>query len=291
MLEEDVPKSTESDPKALIREINELKRVNQNLKRDLWKLEKKPTTLVSAVLLSIGLFCLVFSTLHSSLPLSFIGLSLTFWGGLLLYIKPTKYVKEKLLDQTATSSLVTINQLLKRLNINGKAVYLPPKYLKDLKDGQVFLSNEKNIIIPPINDPVQETSLHNNPEALYLTAPGLSLANLYEDELKETFIRADLKYLQDNLRKLFVEDLEIAEDLEVEVRDNRVRVLIKGCIYKDLHEEIEKLESTHQSLGCPLCSSLAIAISRTTGKPVIIDENKTSPDDNTIEVHYLILEG
>jgi len=82
---------------------------------------------VAYALLFSGAIALITSVFYSSSILAFIGLGLTFWGALLLYIKPVKHVKASLLDSTVISSLRSVDQMIKDLNYKGKAIYLPPR--------------------------------------------------------------------------------------------------------------------------------------------------------------------
>jgi len=245
---------------------------------------------VAYVLLLSGAIALVTSIFYSSSILAFTGLGLTFWGALLLYIKPTKYVKSSLLDSTTISSLRTIDQIITDLNYKGKAIYLSPRYLKDLKSGKVFIPSKKGIVIPPVEDVAEEKVFLENPKGMCLTPPGLGLANLYENELRKDFTKVDLNYLQNNLPKLFIEDLEIAENLEINVESDRIRAKITGSINKDLCNDARKLPNICGSLGCPICSSIAIALTRTTGKPVIIEKTEVPKDGETIEANFRLLE-
>ena len=118
----------------------------------------------------------------------------------------------------------------------------------------------------------------------------MGLVNLFENELGTNFAKVDLKYLQNNLPKLFIEGLEIAEDFEMNVQSKIVHVRITGSIYNDSCREVRKLPNVCNSIGCPLCSSVACALTRATGKPVIIEKNQPSKDGKTIEAYYKILE-
>jgi len=251
---------------------------------------RKPSEMVAYTLLLLGASALVISILYSSSILAFIGLGLTFWGALLLYIKPTKYVKASLLDSTALSSLKTIDHIITDLNYRGKAIYLPPKYPRSLKSGTVFIPSEKELVVPPAEEVAKEKVFLENPRGICLTPPGLGLVNLYEKELRKEFAKVDLRYLQNNLPKLFIEDLEIAEGLEISNEGNMIQVKITGSIYKNSCEEARKLSNVCNSLGCPLCSSIAIVLARATGKPIIIEKTQPFEDDKTIEAYYRIIE-
>jgi len=276
--------------KQLIKRIQRLESEKEALRHEPRKHKRSPSETVAYILMLSGIITLVTSIMYSSSILAFIGLGLTFWGALLLFIKPTKYVKANLLDSTALSSLKTIDQIITDLNYKGKAIYLPPRYLKETKGGTVFIPSKKDLIIPPAEEVAEEKVFLKNPQGICLTPPGLSLANLYEKELGKDFAKLDLNYLQNNLPKLFIEDLEMAEDLEINIEDNMIQVKITRSIYKDLCNEVRKLPKICGSLGCPLCSSIAIVLTRATGKAVIIEKTEVPKDGKTIEAYYGIIE-
>jgi len=243
--------------------------------------------ITGGILLLVGTIALTSSILYESSILAYIGLGLTLWGALLLFIKPTKYVKSKLLNSMTVSPLTTIHQMMKALNYKGKGVYLPPQYLKEYKGGTLFIPSERGITIPPLGE-VAEGRASINPQGIFLTPPGLSLANLYEDELEKHFAEVDLLYLQNNLPKLFIEALKIAEDFEMGMEGNMIHAKITGTICGELCREARKIPNIC-SLGCPLCSSIACALTRATGKPVVIENNQLSADGKVIEAYYRTL--
>ena len=136
----------------------------------------------------------------------------------------------------------------------------------------------------------EEKAFVDNPRGLCLTPPGLNLANLYENELKKDFVKADVDYLQKKLPKLLVEELEVAQNFEIYIEDDVVEVRITDSIYKNLCREVRKLTTVSNSIGCPLCSSIAITIARSTGKPVVIEKNDVSEDGKIIDARYQIIE-
>lgn len=268
-----------------------------------------PTRLVSWFLLALGLIALALSIIYASSILAFIGLGLTFWGALTLYIASEKYVKQTLLDSTITSSLANLNQILTELKYQGKAIYLPPKYLKDFETSKVYISKNKNTKLPTPEEIQQQDKIFlKNPEAALIIPPGFSLSKLFEKTLGTTFTKVDSEYIQQNLPKLFIEDLEIAEDLEIRIEPHKVarkiadsasvtqlkndiiHVKITNSIYKDMCEEARKLPHTCGTIGCPLCSAIACALTKATGKPIIIEKIQSSEDDKIIEANYRVLE-
>jgi len=277
-------------PKTKVETIQQLKRENEALRHELWKHKRKPSGKIGYILLFSGVIAMAWSVIYTSYVPAFIGISLTFWGALLLFIKPAKYVKASLLESTAISTFTNINKIIANMNYKGKGIYLPPKYFKGFKSGKVFIPTKEKITIPPIEEIAQEKVFLENPKGICLTPSGLDLTNLFEEELGTDFTESNLEYLQNNLPKLFIEGLEIAETFEMKKRKNNIHVIISNSIYNDFCSKARKLtKKACSSFACPLCSSIACALTRVTGKPVIIKKNTVSADRKTMHAYYQIL--
>ena len=259
-----------------------------------------PTRLVSWFLLALGLIALAFSIIYTSSILAFIGLGLTFWGALTLYITTEKYVKEILLNSTLLPTLANMDKILTELGYQGKAVYLPPKYLKDPETSKVYIPKNKNTRLPTPEEIQQkeDKTFLKNPEAALITPPGISLSKLLEQTLGTSFTKVKLENLQKNLSKLFIEDLEIAENLEIQTKPteaaqkvaNTIQVKITNSIYDGVCKEARKLTHICGSIGCPICSAIACAIAKASGKPVTIEKTESTEDGKVIEAFYRIIE-
>jgi hypothetical protein len=283
---------TENRVQALIERVQKLENEKEALRLKLWRQKGLPSAKIAYAFLFLGGTTLILSIIHVSTILAFIGLTLSLWGGLFLFIKPVRFVRPSLIDSTAISSLTTIDRLVKDLDYKGKAVHLPPLpyFLKGYKGGTVYIHSTKNRILPPVEEIGDEKIFVKNPKGICLVPPGLGLVNLYEEELGKDFIQVDLEYLQEALPKLFITSLEIASDLEIKKKDNLIYVKITGSVFKDLCKEVKKLGNVCNSFGCPLCSSIACALTRALGKPIIIEKTEVSPDGNVIEAYYSTIE-
>lgn len=250
------------------------------------------TKIIYSILIAMGAIALTFSIIYSSSILAFIGLGLTFLGIILAYIQTEEYVKRKLLDATTLAPLLTLNKVMQELQYEGKAVYLPPKYFKDQEENRVYIPKQKDGQIPtPEQIQEQENKLFiKNPNGLLLTPPGAELTKLFEKILETTFTRIDLRHLQQIMPKLFIEDLEIAQNLKIETKDNRILVEIKNSVYKNLNKEVMKLKNLYPSIGCPLVSAFACTLARATGKPIVIEKQQTREEGKVIEIEYRIVE-
>lgn len=107
--------------------------------------------------------------------------------------------------------------------------------------------------------------------------------------------------------KLFVEDLEIAENLEIEILPGyvpasesdlssfvqaeyyRVHVRVTDPICREICEESNRPVRICGKIGCPICSSIGCALTKATGAPVIIESALASRGEKTVEVTYCIL--
>ena len=270
-----------------------LKKESENRKsaRTQLKLKLSLTKITSLTLFGTGIAAFIASLLYSSSTLAFIGLGLTFWGAIFLYTGTEKYIKEALLDKTTSPSLVTLNQMIAELGYKGQAVYLPPKYLKDFESSKVFIAKQERTKLPTPKQiqKEEERMFVTNPEGILLTPPGADLTKLFEETLDTSLTKADLQYLEGTMPRLLVEDLEIAENLEIEAKKSKVYVKIENSIYTNMHIEAEKLPNVRGSIGCPICSAIACAIAKAAGKPTIIERVQTSEDGRTISIEYRLL--
>jgi hypothetical protein len=270
----------------------------------------KPTTLAMVTMLLLGAISLIAAISYDSLPLAFIGLGLAFWGAILLYIRPEEYTKKALLEAALSPSLITLNQMIQELGYKGDTTYLPPKYFKNPETTKLYISKYKNGTLPTPEQTqlYEDQHITRTTQGMLLTPPGIQLAELLEKSLGKSFTRTDLKNLQQNLPKLFMENLEIAENLELQAendttqnkedhqaspaqtKNTTIHAKITRPIYGTTLKEAEEPSQTAAPIGCPVCSAIAIAITKATGKPVRITETKSSEDINTVEASYEIIE-
>lgn len=247
------------------------------------------TSLVSLFLLASGIFALAFSVVYASSMLAFVGLGLTLWGALLLYIAPSKQVPLELLNATATPNLTNIEKIMAAYDVEEKGIYLPPKHLENGGSSIVYIPSKEDLTVPNPEE-LDEEKLHSeNPNGLLLSPPGIALSKFFEKTLGKSFARTNLNYLQDTLPKLLVEDLEIAEHVDLRTEDNTVTVEVTNNIFTEICRETRKLPKTYKALGCPLSSAIACVLAKATGKPVIIQSNDLSADGRTIKTSYRVL--
>ncbi len=253
------------------------------------KRRRKPHEIIAYLLLTMGGIAIVFSFVFTSFLLAFIGLGLTFWSALIVFLRTTRYVKANLFETTPISSLRSIDQVISHFQCKGRGIYMPKTYFKELKEEKIFIPAKDEIVIPPAEEVAKEKFLVKDPRGICLTPSGLSLANLFESELGTDFSRVSVDYLARNLPKLFIEDLEMARDFEMNVVGDVIHVRITDSIYNSMCRELRKLSNVSRSLSCPLCSSIACAIAKSTSRPVVIEKSDFSKDGKIIQAFYRII--
>jgi hypothetical protein len=245
--------------------------------------QKSASTLVGYFLLGIGLLALIVSILVSSTIFAFIGLGLTFWGVLSFFVQPKNYMQSGLMSATAISSLETIDKMIVGMGYREKGVYLrtdgPEKVV-------VFVPSQPFSRIP--SSPNLGGTFINDPEGLLLPPPGLALSSLIEKKLGFDLRDCGVEPLVQALPKVLVEDLEIARDVEIELKGNHVRFKLVDSIYADFCTDVRE-SNRRCGLGCPICSALACILAVATGKPVLYEEDVVSNDKKTTESCYQLL--
>jgi len=283
---EAAPQTVPRDVEALVRKIKQLESESEAIRLKLRRQRFAFSKMIAASLLAVGGVALISSIVLFSSILAFIGLGLTFWGALFFFIRPEAYVKAKLLDATAVSSLMDIDKILSEEGCQGKGVYLAPKSDEGLKEGMIFIPAKDEIAIPSIEEIAGGKVFLENPQGICLLSPGYGLAKLFEEELEVDFSKVHLDYLQKNLPRLLVDDLEVVEDFSMDVDGEFIEVRTVGSIYQDLCREVKKLTNICLHMGCPICSAIGCVLAKVTRDPVVFEGDKLSSDGMEIKARY-----
>jgi hypothetical protein len=249
------------------------------------------SALLSVTFLAMGFVSIYASIEYSITLLTFVGLGLTFWGGLLLYIRGEKYVKQDVLDNTLGSPLAALDQMITELGLKGKGIYLPPNYLKDFRSSRVYIPRKSGMELPPPEEFLNEAKSYfiDPTKGLLFEPPGAALTELFEQVLKTSLVGQDFKYLQRQMPKVLIEDLEVAQDAEITTRDYSCILTLENTVYSATCNKTSKLHNISGSIGCPICSAMACALAKTTGNPITIEREQVNEVNNSIETEYRML--
>ena len=271
LTKEDEQDPTNVENEEFTKRLEQLEQQKEKLQTELRRLKRKPEGKIGYLLLILGLALIALAVYYEHNVSAFIGIALTFWGALLLYIRPTRYVRKEVLDSTLVEPLKYIHALLDELGFKGTPVYISPRTLRGLRSATIYVSKSDQSQMPPDEELSREEAFMRKPQAVKLIPPGLGLSRLMEEELKTNFSTVDLEYLQYNLEKAMVEGLEITEAFEMEASESTVRVEVRGSIFDDVLEELDGLEA-HWRIGDPLTSAIACILARITRRPITIEK-------------------
>ena len=251
-----------------------------------------PSKLLSSVLIVLGSVTLLFSIVISSSILALIGLGLLFFGIIFTYFSSEEHVKKVLFDATVSSQYATVKSIIERVQFQGDAVYLPPKYLSNPEAPEVFISKHGRWSLPRFERSLsgsQDFSV-SRVDGLRFTPPGAELTKLFEKTLGTNFISVDLQYLQQNLPKLFVEELELAQNLEIKIEDDKIKVDIQGSVCSIPDVAIADPLGLKSTVGSPVSSAIACALSKATNKPLVIEKEQVSKDGKDVTIEFRTIE-
>ncbi|MEM2129889.1 MAG: hypothetical protein QXZ70_04745 [Candidatus Bathyarchaeia archaeon] len=237
------------------------------------------------LMLTLGISLTLLSAVFSSSLLAILGTAIAFWCAILLYITPTKHVPLTLLNATADAA--NIERILSEHNITQKGIYLPPKNLADIESSLIFIPEKPGQSLPSREESTIQKLKARSQEGIFITPPGFALSKLFEKEIGTDFIKIDLKKLQEKLSWLLVENMGLAENVEFQIGSNKITIHITNNVFIGICQQTRKLPLTHVAVGCLLTSAIACALAKTTGKPIIIAEEKQDQKTTIIEYHLL----
>jgi hypothetical protein len=246
--------------------------------------------LIAWSLLPTGGAFLLLAWIYESAISAFIGLGFILWSVVLLYAGSRKYVEESTLAALILPSLANLDRLLEALDCKGKAFFLPPEFLSDFESCRAYISVEKNST-PPKPEHIRGKEngvLLKEPSGVILEPPGADLTMLLEGKLGTKLTRVDLRFLQGQLPKAFVEGLQLAKGLDMTVERGMVRVTIEDFALKDMYEKIRSLVHVYSQVGSPVAGAIGCALAKSSGKLVSIENEAMSRGGRSLTIEYRI---
>jgi hypothetical protein len=240
-------------------------------------------------LISAGITLLAISIVQALEIPALIGLGLIFWGLIFTYVRSDEYTKKTVFDATMSSQQSTIQEILTLLNYKGPITYLPPKYFSNPQTVKIYIAKEKKGKLPAAEFTQKEESclFSSNPPSVLLSPPGLGLTKLFEKTLKINLAQVDLQFLQKNMPNLFIEDLELCQEFEIKLEDNKVYISIANLLL-GTDRDAEGNYGKNSELS-PLISAVACALAKTTGYPVRVEHVERNNEGKNLIIEYCIV--
>jgi hypothetical protein len=248
--------------------------------------------LLYSFLILAGTAALIISIATSEITLAFIGLGLLFWGTTFTYIRTEEYVKKSVLEKIISQD-DTLNRTLKELGFNSKPFYLPPRYFKEPQNHpKAYISKQYPAIIPrPEEIREHESQFHFKSRFGALFTPsGAQLEKLIERTLRKDLSGVDIQYLQMNLSKALIENLELVKKMDVEVEWDILRVKLREPACAGLVVSETSIDSPNYLVDPPLSSAIACAIAKSADRVVTIQNQYANREKNEIVLEYRIIQ-
>jgi hypothetical protein len=272
-------------------DMNNEDTINIEYKKETRKIQRKPEGEIAYVLLALGLILLALALVHSHNISAFIGIALTFWGSLLLYVRPTQYIRKELLETSIQEYMNNIENLLNILEFKGTPTYISPGTLPGLRNVMIVITKSDTSQIPSDEQLTTNNIIIENPPAIVIKPPGSELTKLIENEFKIIFSSITITHLLDRLEKILTEDFEIAKTFKIEYNEpsSTFQIIMSETIFDKNIEQI-KQKKTSKHIGDPLISSIACMITLVTHKKIQIKNIETDEALKETTVTYEIRE-
>ncbi len=225
-------------------------------------------TVMGALFIAIGIYLIIVQKETTYLK---IGFGAVFIGLFAIFVIREKTIPKKINDAQLLSNVELLTSLTDNLDLKGNGLYIPTG--GNLSKERVFipLQEEEKYNLPALDDDtVFVSGTSGSSLGVVFVPPGLGLLELYEREMGIRIENITIDELEQNLQ-ILIYGLALIKDLSIKREDNTfISVKITHSAYRDICEKIMNKGNICRQTGCPICSSILCAITRTLGKKVRI---------------------
>jgi len=241
---------------------------NETAIMELMRLKKIPEGRISTILLLLGIIIATLSIDYNNTTYAYIGTTLIFYGGILSYSRPNKFIRKDLLTSSLYGDEIGYMEIMYKLGYVGTPYLFSPKTMWGLNNVLMIVPEKENTKVN--NDLIEEKkTLSMNQDFLQLTPIGHGLLHLYEKELKINFASVELNTLENTLEKIFVNGLQICKEVKISIEND---IIIE--VQKTIFDETYALEKDHNNILFvdPFTSSIGCILSKITGEQIYLKE-------------------
>jgi hypothetical protein len=235
---------------------------------------------------SIGGGCLAISYLTSSEILTFIGLGLTLWGLLLFYISQPKSIPSKVFSVLSFSMLRSIDAIVDEFYHGKSVVHFYHANRNGLAQGYIYFVQKPIGAVHNYAQLTNQEISQNDLNVTFIPSPSQGLLDLLERELNVNLAKVDYPFLERRLPDILVEELKLVDYFLIEANDDTFAIRFSGEPSAHLCRLINEKSKIGYRIGCPVCSVLALVLSKSTGRPIRIKQTIPEGDDSTIRTVY-----
>jgi hypothetical protein len=268
--------------------LQKLMLINLKHNKKLWKALRRGTIRLGLGVTSIGAACLIISYLSSSMILTFIGLGLTLWGLLLLYISQPSSIPRKVFDALSFSMLKSIDGIVDELYHGDSVVHSYHANRSGLAQGYIYFTHRPNGAVRNYEQLNSQEISQNDLNGAFILSPSQGLLDLFEKELNVNLEKIDFHFLERTLPDMLVEELKLVDYFVIEANDDDDTFAIRFSGEPSVHlcRLINEKSKMGYRIGCPVCGMLALVLSKSTGRPIRIKQTITEGDGSNIKTVY-----
>jgi hypothetical protein len=195
-------------------------------------------------------------------------------GVLLAYLSFMPTVPTELVGGALMPMMNNLEALFKNLQVNEYATYVGPRDGNELTSYRVFipLSSDANDMLPKskVTDEILITSYENSGvNGLLLDPPGSDLLRMLERESGQDIGSVELSRLQEALNNGIVKSLDLASSLRLTFEDSKAHLVLEGdALWEFTKELAENAPIICERVGCPICSLVACALTKSSHRAV-----------------------
>lgn len=214
----------------------------------------------------------------------FIGLGLILIGTLATFAAPVTLVPSEIVSNSLSPSAENLSLIVESSPNGGRVLHTP----------KVILGGESQVLLVFSGDSKEESlnlALTDGyvwgRQRKVLHPAGIALMKKFEEVLKRDFLEIDTQQLSRLLAKAIVSELQLSSGFTLrEISTAHIEVtwtkptIVHTCLLQDGY--------SHPSL-CYLCSSVACALAKATGKPVWIENSNRLTAESGVITTYRVM--
>lgn len=235
--------------------------------------------IVSSALIITGSAVLGYGAITAKQSYINLGMAGVFLGLIVLTFKSSEYVKREALDNLTSPYIKTLQELVRDLALEGRAVYIPP--YENLPDGGTFipLHEEFDLDLARLDEEtVFLTNVSNERQmGLKIRPLGLELLKKYEEHLEHSLEGTGYSTVE-SASSSVLRVLDLARGVYIDEENGRFRIVVNT-----VNREICRRNVGHcDQVACPICSSVLLSLAKATGELIMAD--KFSITEHGIEI-------
>jgi hypothetical protein len=193
-------------------------------------------------------------------------------GLLLAYLSFMPTLPSELIAGALMPMMNNLEALFKNLRVNDYATYVGPQGQGKLTWYRVFIPCDADSQLPKskITDEILITLDDNHGvNGVLLDPPGSNLLMMLERECGQDIGSVELSGLEGALDNGIVKSLELASSLHLTFEDSKAHLVVEGDALWELTRELaEKAPIICERVGCPICSLVACALTKSSRRAV-----------------------